>query len=220
MNISYNQIKQIIDIKYNKIDYLYITCKVFDIDISIFKTDYRLIDKAIENTKEIFVENKEKKYNLKIGISIDLFIEQLREFNVLDYRLFYLCFLTFKPLLCLHYTTLCNSLHVKDISKKELEESLDKIKLIINFNYSYKNKKLNLIFLGRFSSKNMSFHDRDTLFSELYNNTDKYEKKILKLLKLNKRNIAYMFYSKNNNIKELLKNKFFFDFVFTNKSFL
>lgn len=220
MNLSYNQIKKIIETKLNKSDYLYIVCQIFNIDINKYEKDYRLINKAIENTKEILSENNENKYNIRIGISIDLFSELLSDFNIIDYRIFFMCFLSFKPLLSLNNTVLQRYLHIKSIEKKHLEESLEKVRMIVNFNYSYKNKKLNLIFLGRFTSKDMSFYDKDKLFSELYNNVEKYEKKIIKILKNNKSNISYLFYSKNNNIKELLKNKFFLDLIFVNRSLL
>lgn len=220
MNVSYSQIKRIIETKLNKIDYLYIICKIFEIDINRYEKDYRLINKAIENTKEILSEKNEGNYNIRIGISIDLFSELLPDFNIMDYRIFFMCFLSFKPLLSLNNTVLQRYLHIKNIEKKELEQSLEKVRMIVNFNYSYKNKKLNIIFIGRFTSKDMSFYDKDRLFSELYNNIEKYEKKIIKILKNNKSNIAYMFYSKNNNIKELLKNKFFLDLIFVNRSLL
>lgn len=213
MYISYSSIRTIINSNLNKSDYKKII-RFFNNNKEI-NTKNNILLEIIKN------EKNNKKIKLDIEISDELFLKEIENFNLLEFRLFFLCFISFKPILVFYKSQLNKLLFSNRIVYKDIEKALTKLQNIILFRYSISKTKINLIFLNRFKTKtNLAVLSRTDLKIYLLENLELYEPKIIKLVTSNKQSIAYIIYQKNNNIKSLLDNQFFFDFIFQNKSLL
>lgn len=213
MYISYSSIRTIINSNLNKSDYQKIL-RFFNNNKEI-NTKNNILLEIIKN------EKNNKKIKLDIEISDELFLKEIENFNLLEFRLFFLCFISFKPILVFYKSQLNKLLFSNRIVYKDIEKALTKLQNIILFRYSISKTKINLIFLNRFKTKtNLAVLSRTDLKIYLLENLELYEPKIIKLVTSNKQSIAYIIYQKNNNIKSLLDNQFFFDFIFQNKSLL
>lgn len=213
MYISYSSIRTIINSNLNKSDYQKIL-RFFNNNKEI-NTKNNILLEIIKN------EKNNKKIKLDIEISDELFLKEIENFNLLEFRLFFLCFISFKPILVFYKSQLNKLLFSNRIVYKDIEKALTELQKIILFRYSISKTKINLIFLNRFKTKtNLAVLSRTDLKIYLLENLELYEPKIIKLVTSNKQSIAYIIYQKNNNIKSLLDNQFFFDFIFQNKSLL
>jgi hypothetical protein len=213
MYISYSSIRTIINSNLNKSDYQKIL-RFFNNNKEI-NTKNNILLEIIKN------EKNNKKIKLDIEISDELFLKEIENFNLLEFRLFFLCFISFKPILVFYKSQLNKLLFSNRIVYKDIEKALTELQKIILFRYSISKTKINLIFLNRFKTKtNLAVLSRTDLRIYLLENLELYEPKIIKLVTSNKQSIAYIIYQKNNNIKSLLDNQFFFDFIFQNKSLL
>jgi hypothetical protein len=220
MLISYNLIQKTINTKFNKNDYLYIlfSC-IYNSEeyINSIRKD-RINPEVFDILK---INNNSKKIKIQVDVSDELLLKTIKYFDVLDLRLFFVLFISFKPILTIHKKTLEKYLHIKTINYKDIEDSLNKLKYIINLRFSIKKEKLNIIVLNRFNpSKDLTFYNKQMLQEELKNNYIKYSKSILTLLNKNKTSIAYLIFTKNNDIKTCLNNDFFIDFLLLNKKYL
>lgn len=213
MYISYSSIRTIINSNLNKSDYQKIL-RFFNNNKEI-NTKNNILLEIIKN------EKNNKKIKLDIEISDELFLKEIENFNLLEFRLFFLCFISFKPILVFYKSQLNKLLFSNRIVYKDIEKALTELQKIILFRYSISKTKINLIFPNRFKTKtNLAVLSRTDLKIYLLENLELYEPKIIKLVTSNKQSIAYIIYQKNNNIKSLLDNQFFFDFIFQNKSLL
>jgi len=201
MYISYSSIRTIINSNLNKSDYQKIL-RFFNNNKEI-NTKNNILLEIIKN------EKNNKKIKLDIEISDELFLKEIENFNLLEFRLFFLCFISFKPILVFYKSQLNKLLFSNRIVYKDIEKALTELQKIILFRYSISKTKTNLAVLSR-----------TDLRIYLLENLELYEPKIIKLVTSNKQSIAYIIYQKNNNIKSLLDNQFFFDFIFQNKSLL